>query len=123
MVEPFILRRIKKDVLLDLPDKIEKTLKVEFSEEEEKLYTAKLVSGNKEVKALLKEDRIDNIQILRLLSELRQICCDPRMIYPEFSSVSSKIKACIELVEPLKRSSQKVLIFSSFTKTLDLIEN
>lgn len=122
MVEPFILRRVKKDVLLDLPDKIEKTLRVEFSEAEEELYTAKLVQGNKEVQAILGEDRIDNIEILKLLGELRQICCDPRMIYPEFPHVSSKVKACIELVTPMVQSKQKVLIFSSFVKTLDLLE-
>lgn len=123
MVEPFILRRVKKDVLLDLPEKIEKTLKVEFSEQEEQLYTAKLVQGNKDVQAILQEDRIDNIEILKLLGELRQICCDPRMIYPEFPHVSSKVKACMELVESMKQTNKKILIFSSFVKSLDLIEH
>ena len=122
MVEPFILRRIKKDVLKDLPEKIEKVLTVEFEEEEEKLYLAKLAQGSQEVSKILNSDHVDNILILKLLSELRQICCDPRLLFDEYKHVSSKMKACIELVEPLQQTKQKVLIFSSFTSTLDLLE-
>lgn len=122
MVEPFILRRIKQDVLKDLPEKIEKVLRVEFSEEEEKIYLAKLAQGSKEIREILNADKVDNIYILKLLTELRQLCIDPRLLYDDITEVSSKIKACIELLESFKYSNQKTLLFSSFTKSLELIE-
>lgn len=122
LVEPFILRRIKKDVLKDLPDKIEKVLRVEFSEAEEKLYYAKLAQGSKDIKDLFETEKVDNIMILKLLTELRQLCIDPRLIYDDISRTSSKINACMEILDNFKINKQKTLLFSSFTRSLDLIE-
>lgn len=122
MVSPFILRRIKQDVLLDLPDKIEKTLSLEFSEDEAKLYYAKLAQGSKQLTSILEAERVDNIMVLQLLNELRQICIDPRLLYDDIETPSSKIKATIEILEPLVSSKQKTLIFSSFTRSLSLLE-
>lgn len=122
LVEPFILRRTKKGVLKELPEKAEKVLSFQFEEEEEKLYVSKLVEGNEEVSAALNMENPNQMLILKLLGELRQLCCDPRLIYQDYPYISSKMKACIEIVESLVETKQKVLIFSSFTKTLDLIE-
>lgn len=122
LVEPFILRRNKKDVLKELPDKVEHTLSIAFSEEEEKLYLANLMQVSKELQEKLKTGSMDKIQMLAMLTRLRQICCEPRLLYENVTTPSSKLKACMELCMSLRESGQKVLLFSSFTTVLDLLE-
>lgn len=122
MVEPFILRRLKKDVLKELPDKIERVQYLEFSEEEEKLYMANLVQINKELQKKLHVEGFDKFQILAMMTRLRQICCDPRLLYENIDTVSSKMEGCMELIQSAKASNKKVLVFSSFTSLLELLE-
>lgn len=122
MVEPFILRRLKKDVLKELPDKIERVQYLEFNEEEEKLYMANLVQINKELQAKLHVEVFDKFQILAMMTRLRQICCDPRLLYENIDTVSSKIEGCMELIQSAKATDKKVLVFSSFTSLLELLE-
>ncbi|MEG0283252.1 MAG: SNF2-related protein [Erysipelotrichales bacterium] len=121
-VEPFILRRRKHDVLKDLPQKTEKNVLIDFSKEEEKLYVAKLSQVNKDLRELLKSEQSNKIMILKMLSELRQICCEPRVLYENIDKPSSKMQNCLEIVENLKDNKQSVLIFSFFTTVLDLLE-
>lgn len=121
MVSPFILRRNKKDVLRELPDKIEKTQIIPFNEEENKLYYATLAQVNEELQTIFKMEKVDQIAILALLTRLRQICCEPRLLYENIENISSKMKACIDLIINFKSNQQKVLLFSSFTTVLDLI--
>ncbi|WP_279155364.1 DEAD/DEAH box helicase [Thomasclavelia cocleata] len=122
LVSPFILRRNKKDVLLELPDKIEKTQIIPFTSKESELYFANLAQVNQELQALFQTEAVDKIQILAMLTKLRQICCEPRMIYENIDEVSSKMKACLELINSYKMNNQKVLLFSTFTKVFDLFE-
>ncbi|MDR3214760.1 MAG: DEAD/DEAH box helicase [Bacilli bacterium] len=122
LVEPFILRRTKKEVLNELPDKIEKVLKFNFNKEEEMLYQAKLIEANQEVKQLLGMASPNKIMILKILNELRQICCDSRLLYDNVHTVSSKLAGCMEIINTLKERKQKVLLFSSYTSVLSLIE-
>jgi len=121
LVSPFILRRNKKDVLTELPDKIETTQVIPFNEEENNLYYASLAQINKELQEIFEMERVDNIAILAMLTKLRQICCEPRLIYENIENSSSKMKACIELITNFKQNHQKVLLFSSFTSVLDLL--
>jgi len=121
MVEPFILRRRKEEVLSDLPAKEEQTLRFQFSENEEKLYIAKLSLINKELRDQLQDNNVNKLQILKMMTELRQICCEPRVLYENVSEVSSKMQGCLEVVESLKESGKKILLFSSFTTILDLL--
>lgn len=122
LTEPFILRRTKQEVLQDLPEKTEKILSFTFSEQEQKLYTAKLAEGNREVMKILGMKQPDKLQILRILNELRQLCCDPRLIYENYQGISSKIQGCLEVVASILNRGEKVLIFSSYTSVLDLLE-
>ncbi|MBM6841934.1 DEAD/DEAH box helicase [[Clostridium] spiroforme] len=121
MVEPFILRRNKKDVLKELPDKIEQNLILPFNDEEKKLYIASLAQVNKELSELYNIEGSDKMQILKMLTRLRQLCLEPRMIYENIDHPSSKLKACMDLLKTFKENNQKVLLFSSFTQALDLI--
>lgn len=121
MVEPFILRRNKKDVLKELPDKIEQTLSITFNEEEHKLYLANLMQVNKELQEKLEVEKMDRFAVLAMLTRLRQICCEPRLLFENVKETSSKLKACMELVDTFHQSHKKVLLFSAFTSVLDLI--
>lgn len=122
MVSPFILRRHKKDVLLELPDKIEKTQLIPFTQQESELYFANLAKINTQLQELFQMEKVDKIVILSMLTKLRQICCEPRMIYDNIYQSSSKMKACMDLLCNYKSNHQKVLLFSSFTKVFDLME-
>ena len=120
MVEPFILRRLKKDVLKELPEKIEETYFIEMNQEEKNLYQANLVKIN-ETLAQNIDVNTNKIEVLAMLTKLRQICIDPRLLYENISSSSSKINACIELIKKSIENKQKILLFSSFTTVLDLV--
>lgn len=123
MVAPFILRRTKKEVLTELPDKVEKEYWMDLSEEENQLYLANLAQVNLELQEQLKMEKVDSILILAMMTKLRQLCCEPRMVYENIKESSTKLNMCVDLVETLKEHKQKVLIFSSFTKIFDwLIE-
>ena len=120
MVEPFILRRLKKNVLRELPEKIEETYFIEMNQEEKNLYQANLVKIN-ETLAQSIDVNTNKIEVLAMLTKLRQICIDPRLLYEDISSSSSKINACIELIEKSIENKQRILLFSSFTTVLDLV--
>lgn len=120
-VSPFILRRTKKEVLKELPDKVDHQYLIDFSKEEQKLYLANLTQASKEMQAKMKEPRIDHIAILAALTRLRQLCCDPRLLYDNIQKPSSKVQACIELVQILTEHNKKVLLFSAFTSLIDLL--
>lgn len=122
LVEPFILRRTKKEVLDDLPEKSEKILGFDFNPQEEELYLAKLAQGSSAVGEILGMENPDKLQILKILGELRQICCDPRLLYEDFKEPSTKMKGAMEVIESVIEREEKVLVFSSFTSTLDLLE-
>lgn len=121
MVEAFLLRRRKEDVLTELPDKIEKNLVLPFSTEEEKLYVAHLSMVNAELQQAMQTETDNKMLILKLLTQLRQICCDPRLLFENVEATSSKMLGALELIESCKENGQKVLLFSSFTTVLDMI--
>jgi len=123
LISPFILRRRKQDVLKELPDKIETTLPIEFNEDEKKLYLANLSQVNIELQEQLQLNQNNSIAILAMLTRLRQICCEPRILYENIIDQSSKINACMELIIQLRASGKKILLFSSFTSVLNLISD
>ena len=124
MVEPFILRRIKKDVLKELPEKVENTMVIDMDEESRKLYIANVASIKQELSNEFNKNGFEKskILILSMLTRLRQFCCDPRLIYDHYTGESCKLNACMELIHQCCESKKKVLIFSQFTSLLALIE-
>ena len=121
LVTPFILRRNKKEVLKELPDKIEQNIILPFNDEEEKIYVANLAKVNEELQQLYDIEGSDKMQILKMLTRLRQLCLEPRLVYDNIDQPSSKLKACMELIKTMQENKQKVLLFSSFTSVLNLI--
>lgn len=122
MVEPFILRRIKKDVLQDLPDKMEQVYFQEFNAEEKKIYYANLVSINQDLQKKMQMEEVDKFQVLAMMTRLREICCDARLLYENVTLPSTKLRGCMDLLLNARNSGRRVLLFSSFTSMLELIE-
>ncbi len=118
LTTPFILRRLKKDVLTELPDKTETILYAEMESEQRKIYTANTAQIRGELKGL---DSTDKIKILAMLTRLRQLCCDPSLVYDNYNSGSAKLEQCIELVKNCIEAGHKILLFSQFTTMLDRI--
>ena len=124
-VSPFILRRLKKDVLKELPDKIEKTIFCDLSLEERGVYNNLLVSGKELISNLNKSPQgNETIQVLTLLLRLRQVCCDLRLIKntKDRSFSSSKMNVLMNLIKNSISGGSKVIVFSQFVKMLKLIE-
>ncbi|NLZ47509.1 MAG: ATP-dependent helicase [Clostridiales bacterium] len=119
-IKPFILRRLKKDVIEELPSKIEHKLVVDMTEEQKKLYNAYMLSARKaiETEHLFEGISKNKIQIIALLIRLRQICCDPTLFIENYQGESGKMQALEELLEEMLKQKHRVLIFSQFTLVL-----
>ncbi len=122
MTSPFILRRLKRDVLKDLPDKIEKIHYVKFEKKQQELYDAQVVHMRQQIAGQDKaEFQKNKIQILAELTRLREICCDPSLCFENYKGGSAKLEACIELVERAAEGGHKILLFSQFVSMLEII--
>lgn len=123
MIRPFVLRRDKKTVLKDLPEKIETNLYSALTDEQKKVYLANLrqmqESINSMDRATFQKNRIG---ILAGLTRLRQICCDPRLFIDGYEGGSGKLDQVKELVMTAKENNRRILLFSQFTSMLSIIE-
>ena len=117
MVQPFLLRRMKKEVLKELPPKIEYVRRISLSEDERKVYFAASAAAKNSLTAG------DNgkMAVFAALTELRQICCAPGLRFENYTGPSSKLDACIELCVGMAENGHQILLFSQFTSMLDLI--
>jgi len=115
MTAPFILRRLKKDVLKELPKKMESVVYSRMEKEQAELYTANAWQLREQLEGKNK------IQILAGLTMLRQVCCDPRLVYDNYHGGSAKLETCMELVLSGISAGHKILLFSQFTSMLRLI--
>ncbi|WP_416826230.1 SNF2 helicase associated domain-containing protein [Ectobacillus polymachus] len=122
-VRPFLLRRRKADVLAELPEKIESLELSELLPEQKKLYTAYLAKLRHDTLKHLDKDTIrkNRIKILAGLTRLRQICCHPALFVEGYKGSSAKYEQLLQIVEESRLSGRRVLIFSQFTKMLELI--
>ena len=118
-----MLRRLKKDVLSELPEKIESMESVELLPDQKKLYAAYLAKLRHDTLKHLDKDtlRKNRIKILAGLTRLRQICCHPALFVDGYKGSSAKFEQLMQIVEESKLSGRRVLIFSQFTKMLGLI--
>ena len=114
LVQPFLLRRLKKDVLKELPPKEEYVRKISLSEDEQKLYYACVQAAVADL-----GDEQGKLQILAALTRLRQVCCDPGLCFENYEGPTSKLDACVELCEAMAENGHQILLFSQFTSMLD----
>ncbi|MHA0856422.1 DEAD/DEAH box helicase [Paenibacillus sp. CMAA1364] len=122
-IRPFILRRLKSDVLKELPDKIETVHISNLLPDQKKLYVAYLAELKHETVKHLKENSFqkNRIKILAGLTRLRQICCHPALFVPDYKGSSAKFEQLLETIEECRYAGKRVLIFSQFTEMLGLI--
>ena len=120
-IRPFILRRKKTDVTKDLPEKIENNIFVELTDEQKKIYVAELERVQKEIEEMIKNGGEKKVafMILPLLTKLRQICIDPKIIYPEYNGGSNKIDSLIYAIKEKIASGEKILMFTSFKDAMN----
>lgn len=120
MIRPFILRRLKGDVLKDLPEKLEENVFAKLEGEQAALYEAHVQQMRKMLDSKTEaEFRSSKIQILAELTKLRQLCCDPALLFDDYKGESAKMEMCMELIENAVNGGHKVLLFSQFTTMLD----
>ncbi|MCX7748846.1 MAG: DEAD/DEAH box helicase [Clostridia bacterium] len=121
--KPFILRRLKRDVLKELPEKIESKIVADMTDEQKKIYLAYLHEAKREMATEINQKGFEKsqIKILSLLTRLRQICCHPALFIDSFKGESGKIQLLSEILEDAFDSGHRVLLFSQFTGALSLI--
>ncbi len=122
-VAPFIMRRLKKDVLTELPEKIETVIYSEMITEQKKIYNAHLAKAKMDFTNEVEANGFakSQIKILSILTRLRQICCHPGLFLEDYNGASGKLDLCLELIEDSSQSGHRILLFSQFTTMLDKI--
>jgi superfamily II DNA or RNA helicase len=125
-VGPFILRRLKRDVLTELPPKTEIVRPVELRGKQRELYESIRVAAHQEVRSAIRKLGVagSTLKILEALMKLRQLCCDPRLLKSDaarFVRESAKYELFFELLEQLLPAGHRVLVFSQFTSMLALL--
>ena len=122
-VRPFILRRMKQDVLKELPEKTETMLYSELHIEQKTLYAAYLAELKQDALKHLKKGDLqrNRIRILAGLTRLRQLCCHPALFIDGYKGSSAKFEQLMDLLEECRLAGRRVLIFSQFTQMLGII--
>lgn len=124
LIEPFVLRRIKKEVLTELPDKTITVLHNEMQDEQLKLYASYIARAKKEAVREINENGFEKsqIKILALLMRLRQICCHPSLFLQDYEGESSKLSQCTEVIKEAVQAGHKILLFSGYTSMFSILE-
>ncbi|WP_091483681.1 DEAD/DEAH box helicase [Gracilibacillus orientalis] len=122
-IKPFLLRRVKEDVLTELPKKLESRESVELLPDQKELYAAYLAKLRHDTLKHLDKDTLqkNRIKILAGLTRLRQICCHPALFVEGYKGSSAKFEQLKQILEESRLAGRSVLIFSQFTKMLEMI--
>ena len=124
MIEPFVLRRIKENVLQELPEKTITVLNNEMEGEQLKIYLSYSEMAKKKAKEEIEENGIKNSQmkILALLMRLRQICCHPGLFIENYTGESKKLTQCIEIIKTAIQAGHRILLFSGYSSMFPYIQ-
>ncbi|MGX6971024.1 DEAD/DEAH box helicase [Vagococcus bubulae] len=124
MIKPFVLRRVKKDVLQDLPDKVETDRYSQLTDEQKTVYVAYLKQIQDSLSKLNAKDfNKQRMSILAGITRLRQICCHPGLFIEDYTGGSGKMDQALDLIEQAKSNGRRVLLFSQFTGMLSILED
>ena len=124
MIEPFVLRRIKENVLQELPEKTIAVLNNQMEGEQLKIYLSYSEMAKKKAKEEIEENGIKNSQmkILALLMRLRQICCHPGLFIENYTGESKKLTQCIEIIKTAIQAGHRILLFSGYSSMFPYIQ-
>ena len=115
LIKPFILRRTKKEVITELPDKIEQKIIIDLEKEHKRAYKGYVNLITRKIK----ENNQDNITVFSYLTKLRQLCLSPELMVKNYQGRNSKLDVLINIIND--SSDEKILVFSQFTKVLEVI--
>jgi superfamily II DNA or RNA helicase len=123
-IRPFLLRRLKRDVLPDLPEKTEQVMWVEMTVDQRRVYQAATQRAREKIDRMLSARGFasSRFEILSLIMELRQVCCHPSLRFEGYDGSSGKMDALTELLPGALDSGRRILIFSQFTRMLKMLE-
>ena len=123
-IRPFILRRRKKEVSKELPDKIEQIEYLDMSETEKAMYQSLVEDTKEEIDNVIASEGFSKarFKIVTLLTRLRQLCISPALLDKDYTDDSIKIKRLLEIVKELIKDNHKILIFSSFKGAVLLVK-
>lgn len=123
-IAPFILRRMKKEVLQELPDKIESKMLTEMEEEQKKVYLSYMEHIKEEIGKEIREQGYEKskLKILAALTRMRQICCHPGTFIDNYTGGSGKLELLMDIVKDAIGNRHRILLFSQFTTMLDIIQ-
>lgn len=124
-IRPFVMRRMKTEVLSELPEKIENTMFADLLPEQRKMYDAYLIAAKSEAENIIENEnkRTGQLRILSLLMRLRQICCHPVLFDNAYKKDSGKLEMLEEITKSAHLAGHRILIFSQFTSMLSIIRN
>lgn len=124
LIQPFILRRTKNEVLTELPEKTVTVLENEMGEEQKNIYLSYLAQTKQELAEQIDLNGYErsHMQILAALTRLRQICCHPSLFIERYEDGSSKLEQCMEIIQEAVNSGHKILLFSSYTSMFKIME-
>ena len=122
-ISPFLMRRLKKDVLTELPDKIETVMTAQMSPEQSKVYQATMLRLRDRVDAIVKEKGFDKgrTEVLAAITQLREICCHPALVLDDYTGASGKLDLLLEILPEAIAKGRRVLLFSAFTSMLKIL--
>lgn len=122
--QPFLLRRLKREVLTDLPEKSETRMLAEMTPEQSRVYQASLLRLSRRVDALLAQKGLHQgrMEVLAALTEMRQICCHPALCLADYSASSGKMDLLMDILPGALESGHRVLLFSQFTRMLGILQ-
>ncbi len=124
LIEPFVLRRVKQEVLTELPDKTITILNNEMQDEQQKIYLSYLQNAKMQMEEEIAANGFEKsqIKILALLTRLRQICCHPALFIENYTGESSKLNQCIQVLTDAISAGHKILLFSGYTSMFNIME-
>ena len=123
-IRPFLMRRLKKDVLGELPEKMETVMMSEMAPDQKRVYDAALMQKRERVGEILREKGLGRgrAEVLSAITELRQICCHPNLCLPDYQGMSGKLEMLMEILPQALEGKRRILLFSQFTSMLRVIE-
>lgn len=125
IISPFILRRKKKDVILELPKKLENNIFIDLNDVQKEVYSREINKVNKEINEALTKDGLEKsrFRILQLITRLRQLAIDPSIIFDDYHGGSSKIDSLVDVVKESISNNHKILVFTSFKTALNIVKD
>ena len=122
-IRPFLMRRLKKDVLTELPDKIETVLTAQMSPEQGKVYQSAILRLKERVDHIMEEKGLGRgrTEVLAAITELRQICCHPALVLDDYIGSSGKMDMLLDVLPGAIEAGRRVLLFSQFTSMLKIL--